>query len=208
MQVPPPFSNTPIQLWQQLPAMGLPVTPRRIEAKIALPPADLQNAVPRWQEPLVIPIYCDPVDEQQTHPPDAFEKAVLAWQNASNEAIFFKRLTQITKDGDGIFISWSDETNPERPYEVGRTTNQTHLNNEQPFIYRSEIVLQCHPRINQHLDVEAQKRQLYATFLHEIGHALGLEHTQDPHSVMFHRSLQNDQFTTEDLAQLHRLYGA
>jgi predicted Zn-dependent protease len=206
MQVPPPFSNTPIQLWQQLPAMGLPVTPPRIEAQIALPLVDLENVVPIWQEPLSIPIYCDLVDDQETHPPEAFEKAMLAWQTASKGSIQFKRLTANTANDDGIFISWSDETNPQRPYEVGRTVNQTHLKEGHPFIYRSEIVLQRNPRINQHLDVDAQQLQLYATFLHEMGHALGLEHTQDPHSVMFHRSLQNHQFTTEDLAQLKRLY--
>jgi len=89
---------------------------------------------------------------------------------------------------------------------VGRTVNQTQVKDGHEFIYRSELVLQRNPRINQHLDVDAQGLQLYATFLHEIGHALGMEHTQDPHSVMFHRSLQNHQFTTEDLTQLHRLY--
>jgi predicted Zn-dependent protease len=202
MQVPP------IQQWQL--NTPLPLTngllQRKVEGKTALTPADLENIVPCWQDPLVIPVFCDPVDEAQTHPPEAFEKALLAWQNASKGAVQFKRLTQKMADDDGIFISWSDETNPQRPYEVGRTVNQTQVKDGQAFIYRSEIVLQRNPRINQHLDVEAQGLQLYATFLHEIGHALGMEHTQDPHSVMFHRSLQNHQFTTEDLAQVQRLY--
>ncbi len=204
----PPFSQSPIQSWQQyqpLPsANGL--SQRKVESKIALTPAELQNAVPTWQDPLAISIYCEWMDEVQTRPPDAFEKAVLAWQTASNGAVQFKQRTALTDDSDGIFISWSDETNPQRPYEVGRTVNQTHLKEGHPYIYRSKIVLQRHPRINQHLNVDAQQLQLYATFLHEMGHALGLEHTQDPHSVMFHRSLQNHQFTTEDLAQLKRLY--
>lgn len=202
MQVPPiqPWSfNTPLPLTNGLPQ-------RKVESKTALTPADLENSVPIWQESLSIPIFCDPLDETQTHPPDAFEKALLAWQNASKGAVQFKRLTQETADGDGIFITWSDETNPQRPYEVGRTVNQTQVKDGHEFIYRSELVLQRNPRINQHLDVDAQGLQLYATFLHEIGHALGMEHTQDPHSVMFHRSLQNHQFTTEDLTQLHRLY--
>ena len=202
----PHASQASLPLRQQHSPLPNALTQRKIEAKTALTPADLQNVVARWEEPLAIPIYCDAVNEEQKLPPNAFEKALNAWQNASHDAILFKRLTQISDDSEGIFISWSHETNPQRPYEVGRTVNETHLKEGHLFIWRTGIVLQRNPRINQHLDIEAQGLQLYATFLHEIGHALGMEHTQDPHSVMFHRSLQNHQFTTEDLAQIQRLY--
>ncbi len=210
----PPFSkssflHSPLQIGPQnpTPAGNQGFAKRSIEAKTALPPAELSQWVPVWEDPQAISIFCEPFDDKQPQPPEAFEKALRAWQSASNGGIQFKPLTRHNDTSEGIFIAWSDDTNPQRPYEVGRTLNQTHFKKGQLFIYRSDLVLQRNPRINQHLDSEAQCLQLYATFLHEIGHALGLEHTQNPHSVMFYRSLQNHQFTHEDLAQLQRLYG-
>ncbi len=141
--------------------------------------------------------------------PDSFEEACHAWNLASRGGVLL--IPQVAYSQDlpekaPICIEWGNYPNPQRPYEVGRTVNRIRERQGRQWIESSDIILQKNPKINVHLDELGRQQQLYATFLHEIGHALGLEHTQEPVSIMFHKSLQNVIFTPEDIAQLHRLY--
>jgi hypothetical protein len=49
---------------------------------------------------------------------------------------------------------------------------------------------------------------LYSVALHEAGHALGLGHSTDPHSVMYPYYQQATGLTSDDIAAIQSLYGA
>ncbi len=55
------------------------------------------------------------------------------------------------------------------------------------------------------------KNQVYTIMLHEIGHALGLEHSQDKNSLMFKGTnsemAEGQEIQPEDIKNLYKLYG-
>jgi len=56
-------------------------------------------------------------------------------------------------------------------------------------------------------DVFRKKENIYGVMLHEIGHALGLGHSEDDNSVMYSYDLQTLQYLTkEDLRLLYKKY--
>lgn len=59
--------------------------------------------------------------------------------------------------------------------------------------------------LNHVADINA--KNLFPILLHEIGHALGLDHSDDPLSVMFSHFNKNTALNATDLANIQRLYG-
>ena len=55
------------------------------------------------------------------------------------------------------------------------------------------------------------KNQVYTIMLHEIGHALGLEHSKDPNSLMYtgtnSEMAEDQEILPEDVKALYDLYG-
>jgi hypothetical protein len=166
----------------------------------------------RWFKPIITFCHTTPFPDEPNHPMNAqathwVEEATLVWGSIAPEAFTFKRLDAPSPMVD-ICIQWRDDPHPSKPYEAGRTVIECHGEQQgQQCLKHVTIELLRHPKINQHLGVHEQGIQYYATLLHELGHALGLEHANQPTSVMYHRSLQNRHLTPEDTAMLRRLYG-
>lgn len=52
-----------------------------------------------------------------------------------------------------------------------------------------------------------RKDEAYTVILHEIGHAIGLEHSSDPKSAMYYAENDIQEISKNDLRQLKKLYG-
>jgi predicted Zn-dependent protease len=185
---------------------------RRNVLNTAKTPLDDKAQGQRWFKHRLQVVLTPPYPDEPTHPMnslavDWLNEAVTAWKAASKESLMFSVLSHPAPQAD-IVLQWREDPHPEKPYEAGRTLFECD-GEQQGMNSLSHVTIELlrKPKINQHLAVHQQYIQYYATLLHELGHALGLEHASHPASVMYHRSLQNRQITPEDAAMLQRLYG-
>jgi len=115
-----------------------------------------------------------------------------------------------TRDGNSV-IYWMPEWEPDRLKEQGRTTIYWSGNS----IY--EVDMRINASSTSHFTFHfiessnspVQGVDLKSLFVHELGHVLGLSHTETPGSVM-HSELQDgvtrDQLSAEDLKNLRCEY--
>lgn len=140
------------------------------------------------------------------------QKALTAWETATQQGITFK-LTICEEDTthSDIVFYWTNQTmanTPENPHTYSTGQAWLHIKpiQHKPTIIGSTIELVEHPVIDAYLPKAQQEQRLYTTLLHELGHALGLNHANNINSIMHPKGWRNTGFSQEDVALFKALY--
>jgi predicted Zn-dependent protease len=130
------------------------------------------------------------------------ESVMAEWSEASGHKIGFEP-AQRSSDAT-LYLEWIDQAVIGRDYEVGHTNRRVQENR----IAYAQISLLRNPAIDRHLSPIQKRQRLRTTLLHEIGHALGVEHSNNPEDVMYYRGWQNEHLSTYDAQRIRLLYAS
>jgi predicted Zn-dependent protease len=137
--------------------------------------ADRDSTIERWPDHVTRPlrIWIDSsstVSGGQATFPAAVRNAFSEWSLAGLPMRF--AFVDAAGDAD-VRVRWTDHLD----HKTGSTTWRTDRNG---WLVSGEITLATHVSDGQPLDA----RGMRAIALHEVGHALGLSHSLDPHDIM------------------------
>lgn len=107
-------------------------------------------------------------------------QAVVDWEAVTGKDIWQMSAVQNSSSYSGNYIRWSDNFGAETGYDPARTLAITIRYNQGTFFQQTVIIL------NGSISYLRQNwgNSLRITILHEIGHTLGLDHSEDTAAVM------------------------
>lgn len=166
-----------------------------------------QGMTVRWPSkpmPIVVTLAPFPKDStawQETEICRLLDATLKQWEIAAQGVLRFTWDPTAPSEGD-IQIQWASETTYGRDYELGHTDRTI----QGKWIRQAVITLITDPAIDTQLTPGRKKERLYSTLLHELGHALGLEHLESERDVMHHRGWKNQALSPNDIRSLQALY--
>lgn len=127
--------------------------------------------------------------------PDVAERAFEEWQNAGFPIRFDRVLDSATAD---IRIEFVDRLSPQDDQRIGVATK---IRDREGWIREARVTIAIHDRTGRPLPPAT----VAGTARHEIGHVLGLGHSDAPTDVMFPES-RTSVISAADRATLHLIY--
>jgi Matrixin len=133
------------------------------------------------------------------------KKALQAWQRASQGVIYFELKEPFNASKPFAFIRIEESATPPEafPTLLGQAANTIV---EEGVIQQSCITLFLPNLLSPSFSTSQQQHRFYSTLLHELGHALGLEHSPEPNDCMHPNGLRNTGLSPNDALRLQRLY--
>lgn len=149
------------------------------------------DSVTRGWSRMPIRVYLDETGEHT----EAIQEGFEDWQELSDEKVKFKYVTKAHSGYAEIKVRITEKFSD---HTAGLTTAQMNVNK----IGKSVVEISTHkangePNTEEEMDIIIR---------HEIGHALGLKHSEDPRSTMYPILLPGQSITNDDLENLWELY--
>lgn len=157
------------------------------------------SALYRWPDRLdAVQVYVEPSSSAAQWDPACAElarSAFLEWNDAGFPVRFNFIYDSMKAD---ITLRWKERFAPEDGQRIGVTER---IHTKEFWIASAHIEIANHDSTGRLIPT----RMIGGTVRHEIGHALGLNHANDPTSVMYRESAATS-ISSSDRATLHLLY--
>ena len=159
----------------------------------------------RWANPKVIKTYIPP---KHRHTP-MMKRAFAEWSRKTNNRIIFRYVSVNT--GADITVRYYKEIGEcgETGIAIGCTRSSLYNCTKSECKFKHVYIDIADETVDGR--ELSTKVEIYTTMLHEIGHAIGLDHNENnKYSIMSvnpNRSVLKQEIGKEDLAELARIYG-
>ena len=150
----------------------------------------------KWFHPKFIRVYIQPDHYKGRLMTLAFRE----WSKLTQNKLIFQKVTSPKfADIEVEFVEKIDTTQSNTDRAIGLTRTSTQSGRK---LVHAKIWIAQKTQDNRVLSED----EVYTTMLHEIGHSIGLNHSQDPESVMFSGVNVVQEVSKEDLRLLKELY--
>ncbi len=152
-----------------------------------------------WQFPRAIKTYIQPGHRNT----ERMKRAFAEWTRKTNQKIIFKYVS--SKNVADIRVTFVKKIDNANSHELDRAIGlaRVYSNGSKTRIRKADIYIADLTQDGRTLSND----EVYTTMLHEIGHALGLNHVTQQESIMYPMADVRLEISKYDIKQLYDRYG-